>query len=106
MRDGAPEEPAEETFARAQARLRAEMPFQNPVLAGNAAQRRTPFLGLSAAARAARTTFAVERVRPDGVAVISGGWAHGVTVGSELRSVDDRSQPPLTVTVPKGGGRR
>src|SRR5260221_5554027 len=82
MRDAAPDEPAIETFTRAQARLRAEMPFQNPVLAGDAPQRRTPFLGTGNAVGAARTTFAVERVRSDGTAVISGGWAHGITAGS------------------------
>jgi len=104
MRDAAPEEPAIETFTRAQARLRAEMPFQNPVLAGNATQRRMPFLGVGDTARAARTTFAIERVR-DSTAVISGGWAHGITIGSELRVAGDHSQPPLTVTALLGLGR-
>jgi uncharacterized caspase-like protein len=104
MRDAAPDEPAIETFARAQARLRAEMPFQNPVLAGNAAPRRAPFLGAGESARAAHTTFAVERVR-DGTAVISGGWAHGVTEGSELHIAGDRAQPPLIVTTLLGLGR-
>ena len=98
MRDAAPDESAMETFARAQARLRAEMPFQSPVIAGNARERRTPFLAADVPSRAARMTFAVERVRNDGIAVISGGWAHGITEGSELRVVGDRSQPPLTVT--------
>jgi len=98
MRDAAPDEPAMETFTRAQARLRAEMPFQNPVLAGESAQRRGPFLGTGNAVRAARITFVVERVRGDGTAVISGGWVHGITAGSELRVAGDRSQPPLTVT--------
>jgi hypothetical protein len=97
MRDAAADEPAIDTFTRAQARLRAEMPFQNPVLAGNAAQRFTPFLGTSAAARGERVAFAVERVH-DGTAIISGGWAHGITVGSELRVIGDRAQPPLEVT--------
>jgi len=105
MRDAAPDEPAMETFTRAQARLRAEMPFQNPVLAGDAAQRRGPFLGTGNAVRAALATFAVERVRSDGTAVISGGWAHGITAGSELRVVGERSQPPLTVTALLGLGR-
>ncbi len=105
MRDAAPDEPAIETFTRAQARLRAEMPFQNPVLAGNAAQRLIPFLGTGNAVRTARTAFIVERVRSDGTAVISGGWVHGITAGSELRVAGDRSQPPLTVTTLLGLGR-
>lgn len=105
MREAAPDEPAIETFTRAQARLRAEMPFQNPVLAGNAAQRSIPFLGAGNAVRTAHTLFIVERVRSDGTAVISGGWVHGITAGSELRVAGDRSQPPLTVTALLGLGR-
>ncbi|HSY50262.1 MAG TPA: caspase family protein [Thermoanaerobaculia bacterium] len=105
MRDAAPDEPAIETFTRAQARLRAEMPFQNPILAGDAEQRLRPFLGTGNAVRGARMTLAVERVRSDGTAVISGGWAHGITAGSELRVVGDRSQPQLTVTALLGLGR-
>jgi uncharacterized caspase-like protein len=104
MRDAAADEPAMETFQRAQARLRAAMPFQNPVLAGNAAQRRLPFLAVRDTTRAARSTFAIERVH-DNTAVISGGWAHGITVGSELRVAGDHSQPPLTVTALLGLGR-
>jgi len=105
MRDAAADEPAMETFARAQARLRAEMPFQNPVLAGDDAARRRPFLGDREGVRAARTTFAIERVRGDGIAVIAGGWAHGITVGSELRVAGDRTRPPLVVTALLGLGR-
>jgi len=116
MRDAAPGEPAIETFARAQARLRAEMPFQNPVIAGNI---RTPFLGGRELSRAARPVFAVERVRNGDVAVISGGWAHGITVGSELSPLPARGErvaegrvtgatrhdPRLTVTALLGLGR-
>jgi hypothetical protein len=104
MRDAAPGEAASETFARAQARLRAEMPFQNPVLAGEDAQRRTSFLGGREASRAPHVVFAVERVRNGDVAVISGGWAHGVTEGSELRVAGTRG-PALTVTTLLGLGR-
>ena len=104
MRNAAADEPAMETFLRAQARLRAAMPFQNPVLAGNAAQRRMPFLGVSDTTRSARTMLAIERVR-DSTAVISGGWAHGITIGSELRLAGDHSQPSLTVTALLGLGR-
>jgi hypothetical protein len=42
MRDAGMGEPAEETFLRAQARMRAESPFQEPVMAGNAAARGRP----------------------------------------------------------------
>jgi len=105
MRDAAPDESAMETFARAQARLRAEMPFQSPVIAGNARECRTPFLGAGAPARGAAMTFAVERVRGDGIAVIAGGWAHGITEGSELRVAGDRLQPPLVVTALLALGR-
>ena len=98
------DEPAMETFLRAQARLRAAMPFENPVLAGNAAQRRLPFLGAHDTTRAARAMFAIEHVR-DGTAVISGGWVQGITIGSELRAAGDRSQPPLTVKALLGLGR-
>jgi len=101
MRDAAPDEPAAETFARAQARLRAEMPFQNPVLAGNAPERRRPFLGTDVTSRGSRATLALERVRSDGVAVIAGGWVDGVTEGSVLRAGTAR----LTVTSLIGLGR-
>ena len=102
MRDAAPDETALETFTRAQALLRAEMPFQNPVIAGDG---RLPFLGARASTRAAHSTFAVERIRSDGIAVIAGGWAHGITEGSELRPLGDRTHPPLTVTALLGLGR-
>jgi hypothetical protein len=108
MRDAAPGEAASETFARAQARLRAEMPFQNPVLAGDAAPRRTPFLGGRESSRAAHAVFAVERVRNGDVAVISGGWAHGITVGSELRVVASGAPSPwrsAPVPLPASGER-
>lgn len=105
MRDAAPDETAMETFVRAQALLRAEMPFQNPVIAGDVTPRRLPFLGARPSTRAAHATFAVERIRSDGIAVISGGWAHGITEGSELRPFGDRTHPPLTVTALLGLGR-
>jgi len=103
MRDAMPGEPAIETFTRAQARLRAERPYQHPLIAGNDAPRFTPFLGARTAP--ARVPLAVERVTGDGTAVISGGWAHGITIGSELRVAGDRKQPPLVVTNLLGLGR-
>ncbi|MGA8807097.1 MAG: hypothetical protein WB973_04405, partial [Thermoanaerobaculia bacterium] len=77
----------------------------SPVIAGNARERHAPFLAVDAVARAAASTFAVERVRNDGIAVISGGWVHGITEGSELRVVGDRSQPSLIVTTLLALGR-
>lgn len=92
MRDSSAGEPAEETFLRAQARLRAETPFQEPVLAGNTEARRNPFLGVHADRSHPRTVVAVERVRSDGTVVLDGGWANGLSIGSELRSSDARLQ--------------
>jgi uncharacterized caspase-like protein len=86
LRDASPVEPVVETFARAQARLRSERPFQEPVLAGNDTVRRTPFLGTTE--RNLRGVIAVQRVSRDGIAVLEGGWAHGLSVGTELRSSD------------------
>jgi hypothetical protein len=94
MRDAMAGEPAIDTFTRAQARLRAERPYQSPVIAGSTTARLTPFLGTRASAP--RTRFAVERVRSDGRIFVSGGWAHGLSIGSELRLVANRSTP-LTV---------
>ena len=101
LRDAASTEPAEETFLRAQARLRAEMPFQEPVLAGDADARRNPFLGAHASQRDARAVVAVERVRSDGTIVLQGGWANGLSIGNELRTADAR----LTITAVDGPAR-
>ncbi|HET8773674.1 MAG TPA: caspase family protein [Thermoanaerobaculia bacterium] len=101
MRDSSAGEPAEETFLRAQARLRAETPFQEPVLAGNADARRNPFLGVHSDRRHPRIVVAIERVRGDGTVVLDGGWANGLSVGSELRSSDAR----LKITAVTGPAR-
>jgi hypothetical protein len=98
MRDASPGEAAIDTFTRADARLRAEKPYQHPVIAGDT---RTPFLGTRVTLP--RTPFAVERVRSDGTIVISGGWAHGASVGGELRSL--RTRTPLTITTLLGLGQ-
>src|SRR3954469_5595483 len=45
MRDCASGEPSIETFLRAQARMRAETPYQEPTIAGTADTRMAPFLG-------------------------------------------------------------
>lgn len=86
MRDAIPGESATDTFLRAQARLRAERPDQNPVLAGGNEARIRPFLSGDAEAAPRRNTLAVQKVTA-GRIVLQGGWVNGVTVGSELRSV-------------------
>jgi len=45
MRDSASSEPVMETFLRAQARMRAETPYQQPTIAGTVDTRTAPFLG-------------------------------------------------------------
>ncbi|HEY0159891.1 MAG TPA: caspase family protein [Thermoanaerobaculia bacterium] len=103
MRDAAPDEPAAETFLRAQARLRAETPFQEPVLAGDAGARLRPFLGTRIDRRGGQGVVAVERVRADGTVVLQGGWANGLSAGSELR--EPRSNARVVITAMRGLGR-
>lgn len=95
LRAAAVDEPAIETFLRAQGRLRGETPFQDPVLAGNESARRTPFLGTSSASR--RAVVAVQRIRSDGMAVLEGGWANGLDVGTELRPVGATGGPRFVI---------
>lgn len=103
MRDSAPGEPAMETFLRAQARLRAETPYQEPVLAGNAEARRRPFLGVRVDRPDGRFAVGVEKVRADGTVVLQGGWAQGLAVGSELR--EPRTDARVVITAMRGLGR-
>ncbi|HXO22490.1 MAG TPA: caspase family protein [Thermoanaerobaculia bacterium] len=110
MRDAAADEPAIDTFLRADARMRAETPFQQPVLAGNAAMRLSPFLGerQGGEVRRARawSRIAVEQVEGDGTIDVAGGWAHGLSPGSELRPVAQGSAGVrLVVTEMRGLGR-
>lgn len=106
MRDAMAGESAAETFARAEARLRAERPYQQPVLAGSAEATLSPFLGIRKDRRADRTVIAVEKVHPDGTVVLQGGWANGLAVGSELQLVGDRAATVrVTVTGINGLGR-
>ena len=106
MRDAAPGEAAVDTFLRAQARLRGETPYQEPVLAGNAEARLSPFLGARSDSSAGRAVVAIERIRSDGTVVLQGGWANGLSPGSELRLLNE---PELTarlrVTAILGLGR-
>lgn len=85
-------ESAEETFLRVRARLQAERRFQEPVLAGVAAVRRAPLLGGTTGRTAERTVVAVERVGEDGTVILQGGWANGLTPGSELRALEGESR--------------
>jgi hypothetical protein len=87
IRDADPGEPASETFLRARARLQAERPAQDPVLAGNAAAQRNPFLGMRTdrSRTNRRAVIAIEKVLGPGRVLLQGGWANGITAGSELR---------------------
>jgi Caspase domain len=85
MRDADAGEPASETFLRAQARLHAERPAQQPVLAGNAEARAAPLLGVRTDRRDHRAVIAVEKASGSNIYLLQGGWATGVTIGSELR---------------------
>jgi Caspase domain/Domain of unknown function (DUF4384) len=89
MRDASIDEPALDTFLRAHGRLRAEWPSQQPVLAANASARRSPFLGARVDRRGERMTVAVVKLRDDGTAVLQGGWANGLSIGSNLRLPND-----------------
>lgn len=104
LRNAAADETAMTTFLRAQARMRAEQPFQDPVIAGTSDARLRPFLGTRSDRRDQRTVVAVSRSRKDGTVVVQGGWANGLSVGNELRTV---SLPlvRMTVTAIKGLGQ-
>jgi uncharacterized caspase-like protein len=106
MRDADADEPAMDVFLRAQARMRAENPAQDPVIAGNPEARQTPFLGAHMLRRRDRTIVAVESVGNDGKVILQGGWAHGLTVGSELRLAGPGGESvKLEVTALRGLGR-
>ena len=102
LRDAAENEPAAETFARAAARLKASMPFQEPVLAGTSAARNAPFLGTRTDRRRGRTVVGVSHVNDDGTVRLHGGWANGLSIGTELRLADNPSAPRFTVTSIRG----
>jgi hypothetical protein len=92
-----------ETFLRAQARLRCETPFQQPVLAGNSKARLRPFLGTRIDRAGERTVVAVRKVRADGTIELQGGWANGLSAGSELQLATD-TRVRVTVTSTEGVG--
>lgn len=85
MRDSEDGEAASDTFLRAQARLRAETPSQDPVIAGSPEATLAPFFGVRDTRRKGRALLAIEKMTPAGTYRLRGGWLNGVTVGSELR---------------------
>jgi hypothetical protein len=97
MRDADAGEPASETFLRAAARLHAERPAQEPLIAGSAEARGAPLLGVRTDRRNHRALIAVERAAGSKDYLLQGGWANGVTAGSELRLVN-RDDVRLEVT--------
>lgn len=105
MRDTLAGESASETFLRARARMRAETPFQEPVMAGDGNARGAPLLGTSADRRGDRTVVTVERVKDDGTVVLQGGRASGLAIGTELRAVNPRDPSQLRITAMLGLGR-
>jgi hypothetical protein len=105
MRDSVREEAAADTFLRARAMMRADSPYQEPVIAGNPAAQSTPLLSSGAAAPRSMAV-AVEKINPDGTVVLHGGWAHGLTVGTVLRVRDgDAVGVQIRVTGLLGLGR-
>jgi hypothetical protein len=87
MADALPGEPASQTFLRAQARLRNEMPAQKPVMAGTATMRQASFLGATVNRYGMGTVVGIERLNGDGTLTLRGGWANGLAVGSQLQLV-------------------
>ncbi|MEO8380331.1 MAG: caspase family protein [Acidobacteriota bacterium] len=94
VRDAAPGEPAIDTFQRAAARMALERPEQVPVISGNAEARLAPFLGVREDRQADRVAVAVRSVEGNnGVVILAGGWANGLTLDSELRPVTNPPSP-------------
>ncbi|MBV9493348.1 MAG: caspase family protein, partial [Acidobacteria bacterium] len=100
LRDATSGEPAIDTFQRVAARMRLERPDQVPALSGNDDARFTPLFGSRVDRDRERVVAAVRSVRDDGVVTINGGWANGLTRGSELRLPD--SSLRLQVTTLRG----
>ncbi|HUR82950.1 MAG TPA: hypothetical protein VM733_19480, partial [Thermoanaerobaculia bacterium] len=78
------------------------MPVQAPVLAGTAAMRNAPFLKARTDRREGRAVVGVASVEKDGTVRLHGGWANGLSIGTELRVAGDASSPRLTVTDVQG----
>jgi hypothetical protein len=105
MRNAAADEPAIDTFLRAAALMQVDTPFQVPVIAGTDDARFAPFLGRRGERRTNRTVVAVENVRRDGTVIVSGGWANGLSAGSELRVAASSDSARLKVTALSGMAR-
>jgi hypothetical protein len=101
LRDASADEMAEHTFERAEARLRSERPYQEPVMAGNSASRLAPFLGTRVDRQGDRVVVAVEKVRSDGTIFLRGGWVNGLSPGCELR-VPDRADLRVVIEALRG----
>ncbi|HEX7828266.1 MAG TPA: caspase family protein [Thermoanaerobaculia bacterium] len=96
LRDATPHESAQQTFLRAHARMRAEHPDQQPVLAGTSAARNRPFLDTRLHLRDRQSVVAIERVDANGTVVVQGGWANGLAIGSILKTRDNASRLVVT----------
>ena len=106
MRDSSAGESAIETFLRAQARMRAATPFQQPVIEAAEPERQRPLLTSRGDRRGERNVVFVEKVRDDGTVVVQGGWANGLAPGTELRVMSERDiTARLQVTAMIGLGR-
>jgi hypothetical protein len=97
MRDARSDESAMDMFLRAQAMIRADSPYQDPVIGGTPGVQSTPFLSAGGAVQR-RTTVAVEKVSTDGTVILHGGWAHGLTAGTVLRPRND-SNPNARIRI-------
>lgn len=102
LRDAATSEPASETFLRAQARMRAETPFQEPVLAGTTEVKLNPLFGARTDRRDDHTIVAIAKVHDNETVTLEGGWANGLTPGSELRIGGSNAR--LVITAVNGLG--
>src|SRR5258708_7221279 len=69
-------------------------------MGGIADTRLSPFLGARPDRRGDHAVVAVEKVLSGGTVVIQGGWANGLSAGTELR--DPASSARLTITVLRG----
>jgi caspase domain-containing protein len=89
LRDATPGETAEQTFLRAHARMRADHPDQQPLLAGTSSARSRPFLDTRVHLRDRQAAVAIERVDSNGTVIVQGGWANGLAIGSVLKTPSD-----------------
>ncbi len=94
MRTSGIHESAQRLFLRARGHLQAERSYQEPVLAGVRERRSAPLFGGRADHRADKTVVAVEKVVEEGSIFLQGGWANGLSEGSELVGVEDETQRP------------